>query len=73
MAFLENLKVASKVMLSLALMALIVIGAVIYASVRMYSIDSGYSALIDQDAGVSKLLGWASQRLTAEGPSANIS
>jgi methyl-accepting chemotaxis protein len=67
MAFLENLKVASKVMLSLALMALIVVGAVIYASVRMYSIDSGYSALIDQDAGASKLLGWASQRMTAEG------
>jgi methyl-accepting chemotaxis protein len=67
MAFLENLKVASKVMLSLALMALIVVGAVIYASVRMYSIDSGYSSLLDQDAGMSKLLGWASQRLTAEG------
>ena len=41
MAFLENLKVASKVMLSLALMALIVVGSVLYASVRMYSIDSG--------------------------------
>jgi len=67
MAFIENLKVASKVMLSLALMALIVVGAVIYASWRMYSIDSGYSSLIDQDAGMSKLLGWASQRLTAEG------
>ena len=67
MAFLENLKVASKVMLSLALMALIVVGAVVYASVRMYSIDSGYSSLLDQDAGMSKLLGWASQRLTAEG------
>jgi methyl-accepting chemotaxis protein len=67
MAFIENLKVASKVMLSLALMALIVVGAVIYSSVRMYSIDSGYTALLDQDAGMSKLLGWASQRLTAEG------
>ncbi len=67
MAFLENLKVASKVMLSLALMAFIVIGAVAYSSIRMFSIDSGYTALIDQDAGMSKLLGWASQRLTAEG------
>jgi methyl-accepting chemotaxis protein len=67
MGFLENLKVASKVMLSLASVALIVIGAVIFSSVRMYSIDDGYKHLIAQDAEVAKLLGWADQRLTAEG------
>jgi methyl-accepting chemotaxis protein len=67
MGFLENLKVASKVMLSLALLALIVIGAVVFSSVRMYAIDGGYTHLIEQDAEVAKLLGWADQRLTAEG------
>ena len=67
MGFLENLKVASKVMLSLALLALIAIGAVVFSSVRMYSIDGGYRHLIDQDAEVTKFLGWADQRLTAEG------
>lgn len=67
MGLLENLKVASKVMLSLGLLALIVIGAVIFSSVRMYAIDGGYSQLIEHDAAIAKLLGWADQRLTAEG------
>jgi methyl-accepting chemotaxis protein len=64
---LENLRVASKVMLSLALLALIVVGAVVFSSVRMYAIDGGYSRLIGQEAEAAKLLGWADQRLTAEG------
>ncbi|MTJ82806.1 MAG: HAMP domain-containing protein [Telmatospirillum sp.] len=67
MGLLENLRVASKVMLSLALLALIVIGAVVFSSVRMYSIDSGYSLLVDQDAEAVGLLAAADQRLTAEG------
>jgi methyl-accepting chemotaxis protein len=67
MEFLKNLKVASKVMLSLGMLALIVIAAVVFSSVRMYSIDGGYTQLIDQDAEAAKVLAAADQRLTAEG------
>jgi methyl-accepting chemotaxis protein len=67
MALLENLRVASKVMLSLALLSLIVVGAIVFSSLRMEAIDQGYSRLIDRDADFARLLATADQRLSAQG------
>src|SRR5579859_8185420 len=64
---LGNLKVASKVMLSLALLSLIVVAAIVFSSQRMYAIDQGYARLFEGDAELARSIGEANQRLATEG------
>jgi methyl-accepting chemotaxis protein len=67
MQVLDNLKVAHKVLAALALLALVVIGAVVFATARMYSIDSGYTGLVEHDAVAVKLLARSDESIMREG------
>ena len=50
MSLLENLKIRSKLLISLALLAVMVIAAALYSSIEIVTVDARYSGLIEEEA-----------------------
>ncbi|MBV8832099.1 MAG: hypothetical protein JO108_23095, partial [Acidobacteriaceae bacterium] len=56
MSILSNLRIRTKVLIALLVMAVMVIAVALYASIEMRKIDSWYSDLIDHDVqGIENL------------------
>ena len=67
MRWLDNLKVANKVLLVVGLLAIALVGITLFASQRMMSADAAYSVLLDKKSKGLVMITRANRRMAAAG------
>ncbi len=60
---LDNMKILYKIVLAVALLAAVAVGAAIFAGGRLHATDDAYSSLLDHEAKAGVLLARANQRV----------